>query len=84
MLRYEIVERPSSFFPYYFIEAFEYNSGEYRGHPFGGLNFCVNKKGDRFFYFDAGKLVPLEHWLKLYIKKAKEYLKKHSDAPYKF
>ncbi|MGC4100598.1 WG repeat-containing protein [Ferruginibacter sp.] len=85
ILRYEIVERPSSFFPYYFVATFLYDrSGEYRGNPFLGINFCVSKEGDRFYYYDAGNMVPLKTWLKEYIKNAKEYLKKHPDALYKF
>jgi hypothetical protein len=85
ILRYEIVERPSSFFPYYYVAAFSYDrSGEYRGDPFGGLNFCVNKRGNQFFYFDANELVPLKKWLKKYIEDAKEYLKKNPNALYKF
>lgn len=83
-LRFEIVERPSSFFPYYYVAAFEYSRGDYRGDPFGGLNFCVNQKGDKFFYFDAGEMVPLKVWLKKYIKEAKGYLIKHPNSPYKF
>jgi hypothetical protein len=83
-LHFEITERPTAFFPYYHITAFEYISGEYRGDPFGGLNFCVTKKGDRFFYTEADELIPLKTWITKYIKDAKEYLKKHSDAPNKF
>lgn len=84
-LYYEIVERPSSFFPYYHIAAFSYsNTQGYYGDPFGGLQFCVDPKGKHFFYLDGDEKIPLQKWLKQYIKEAKEYLKKHPDALYKF
>lgn len=85
ILHYEIVERPSSFFPYYYIATFSYSKKYgYSGNPFFGPNFYVTRKGDQFFYDDAGELIPLRSWLKKYIKNAKEYLKTHPDANNKF
>jgi len=85
-LRYEIVERPSAFYPYYHIMGFEYSRNlGFRGDPFLGLNFFVDRTGRNYFVFDYyDKKIPLGQWLKNEIKKAKLFLKAHPDAANKF
>lgn len=84
-LYYEIVERPSSSFPYYHVKAFTFtNDRGYYGES--QLNFYVSKDGKKYFnlgYYN-GSLAPLGKWLKEYVQEAKTYLKNHPDVMYKF
>ena len=88
ILRYEIVERPSSFFPFYHIKGFEYsNNYGYYGDEIGDwdTNFFVSKNGKEYFVYDYyDNKIPLTQWLKKYVAKAREYLKINPDALYKF
>jgi hypothetical protein len=71
-LQYEIVERPSSFFPYYHVKAFEVMGGRYYGDELSGLNFYVSKDGKRFFYNDYfDGLTAFDKWLRKYLSDAK-------------
>jgi hypothetical protein len=86
-LRYEIVERPSSYYPYYHIVAYEYSKRDgfraFRGIM--GLDFFTDRKGCDFFVFDYyDNKISFTTWLKKYVKDAKEYLKTNSGALYKF
>ena len=85
-LNFEIVERPSPFFAYYHVMAYEYNyKYGYSGDYSSGLNFYVDKKGRLFYFFDNyDKKTALGIWLKKYLKEAREYLKTHPDAQNKF
>lgn len=50
-LHFEIVERPSSFYPYYHIKAFEFsNKGGYYGNEISDLNFYVDKIRQQYSY----------------------------------
>ena len=84
-LHFEIVERPSSFYPYYHIKAFEFsNCGGYNGNEILDLNFYVDTMGQQFFYLDYyNKKISLGKWLKESVKEASEFIKNHPDAPYK-
>jgi len=85
-LRFEIVERPSAYYPYYHIAAFEYmNNRGFRGDGILGLNFFVDRTGRHFFVFDYhNKKVPLGQWLKKEVQDAKLFLQSHPDALHKF
>ncbi len=86
VLHYEIVERPSSFFPYYHIKAFSFTDDRgYSGNDMLDLNFLVSKDGKQFFYQDYDdKKIPFQSWLIKYVAEAKKYLKTHPDAVNRF
>jgi hypothetical protein len=85
-LRFEIVERPSAYYPYYRIMAFEYSHKHgFYGGGLLGLNFFVDRTGRDFFVFDYyEKKIPLDKWLKKEVQEAKLFLKTHPDALHKF
>ncbi len=85
-LHFEIVERPSSYYPYYHIMAFEYsNKYGFYGDAYLGFSFFVDRAGRDFFVFDYyDKKITLGVWLKQQIQEAKLYLKSHPEALYKF
>lgn len=86
VLHYEIVEKPSPFFPYYQVKAFSFtNDKGYYGDS--QLDFYVSKNGKQYFKTDGyynKKLIPFAKWLKEYVKDAKAYLKTHTDAMNRF
>ncbi len=82
ILHYEIVERPSSFYPYYHITGFEYSKGDgYHGYASGDADFLVSKDGKKFFSGteDDNKTL-LSLWIKKKTKEAKDYLKAHPEV----
>jgi hypothetical protein len=85
-LHYEIVERPSAFYPYYQVMAFEYtNMHGFYGSAYLGQCFFVDSTGRDFFVFDYyNKKIPLGKWLKKEVENAKRFLKTHPDAIQKF
>ena len=85
ILHYEIVEKPSSFFPYYQIKAFEFSNGfGFRGFGVFELKFLVTKNGKSYFADDAGEKIPLKKWINKQIIQAKEFIKTHPETIYKF
>ena len=85
-LLYEIVERPSFYYPYYHIRAFEYsNKIGFVGAGLFDQEFFVDRKGRDFFVFDYYyKKIPLAKWLKKQVQEAQLFLKTHPDAQNKF
>ena len=84
MLHYEIVERPFTTLPYYHVKGFEFtNNSGYHG-TFTDLNFYVSKDGKHYFAEDYYEKIPLQKWLDKNIAEAKEFMKTHQDALYKF
>ncbi|HEY6062706.1 MAG TPA: WG repeat-containing protein [Chitinophagaceae bacterium] len=85
ILRYEIVERPSSFFPYYHVKSFEFTKESgFNGQVFP-LNFYISRDGKNYYfeeYFDG--LIRLDTWLKKYIEEARSFIESHPDVLYKF
>ncbi|WP_345233560.1 WG repeat-containing protein [Olivibacter ginsenosidimutans] len=84
-LHYEIVERPSTHFPYHIIQAFyRLNSGEYQK---ADLQFCADTKGEIYylpFDQDVDRKIPLLDWLINDEADARHYSKEHGDAPYRY
>jgi hypothetical protein len=84
ILHYEIVERPSDLLPYYHVKGFEFtNKSGYHG-TFTDLNFYVSKDGKNYFAEEYYEKIPLQKWLDENIAEAKEFMKTHEDALYKF
>lgn len=85
ILDFEIIERPSSFFPYFHIKSFEVTKkwGFYGGgFP---LNFYVSRDGKKYYFEDySDGFIEFDLWLKKFIGEAKSYIDSHPDAPYKF
>lgn len=88
-LYYEIVERPTGFFPYYHIKGFSLTQGYFSNDELldADLNYYVTPDGKTAYVFEYGndkKKTPFAKWLKQYVAEAREYLHQHPDAPYKF
>jgi len=84
ILHYEIVEKPSDFYPWYHIKGFEFANGEgYKSDPFGS-DFFVTRDGKKYLAEDYYKKIPLKTWIKINEAEAKKYLKNNPGALYKF
>lgn len=81
-LHYEIVERPSSFYPYYHITGFEYSKEYgYHGYLDDDIHFLISKDGKKYYSgTEVDNKVPLDQWIKKKTKEAKDYLKAHPEA----
>lgn len=85
-LYFEIVERPSDFFPYYHVKAFELSDHHYQSNEGFDweLNYYVTKNKKKIFLFEGEHKIPFSKWLKTYVAEAKKYLKENPEALYKF
>lgn len=84
ILHYEIVGKPSDFYPWYHIKGFEFTNGEgYKGDLFES-DFFVTKDGKKYLAEDYYKKIPLKTWIKINEAEAKKYLKDNPDALYKY
>ncbi len=83
---YEIVERPSSYFPYYHVKGFTLSNEVFYSNELldEELNFFVTKDGNTIYGLREEKKLPFAQWLKSYVAEARQYSKTHPDAPYKF
>lgn len=78
---FEIVERPSKYFPFYVIYPYDYRKYH------GGLGdvFLVSFDGEQFYYTDSfGEKTPFKEWLEQEIQEARDYQKRTKDNPNKF
>ncbi|MDP8100840.1 WG repeat-containing protein [Phocoenobacter atlanticus] len=79
VLHFEIVERPSKYFPFYLVYSYDN-----RKIPTDG-EFLVSQDGKSIFAVAySGKKIPFAQWLQKQIQAAREYQQKHSDNPNKF
>lgn len=77
VLYFEIVERPSSDFPFYLIYSYDYR----KYHKGLKNEFLVAADGQEVFYKDAlNKKTPFKKWLKQKTERAKEYQKKRTNT----
>lgn len=81
ILFFEIVERPSEYFPYFQVNTYDYGKNNIGTSNF---NFMVSEDGKKVYELNYGDgKITFEKWLKQEMKAAVEYQKKHPDNPNK-
>ena len=67
-LKFDIVEKPSAFFPYYIISSREVSNSIVGGHFWESLHFYISKDGKYIYFVGYRDLVPFSKWYSKYSK----------------